>query len=522
MNPIPLNHNNLNSELIIGLVCAVGTETSQVIELLNERLGLAGYRVITIKVSRDIIPLLIDIEETDSQYDRYDRLMKAGNYCRGLHDDGSQSDDSVLALGVAAHIFALRSNSNSNSDSLDNSKGPHPLEKTAFIIDSVKRPEEVDKLRSIYPSGFVLIGIHADESRRRSHLIDNLGMSDDQARELIERDSEEIEIDHGQRVNETFHLADFFIKVCDNRDTLRCDITRLVELWFGNPFLTPTFDEYAMFLAFSAGLRSADLSRQVGAVVTKDRQVLSTGANECPRSGGGLYWASRSESNSNCIGDEPNGRDYRRKEGDSNRAEQNRIIDLIVKGIKEKLPELTNCDALTEVLRNSPLRDLTEFGRVVHAEMEALLSCSRQGVSTIGTTLYSTTFPCHNCAKHIVAAGVKKVVFVEPYSKSKAMKFHDDSIVHADENADNRQGKVIFEPFVGVGPRRFFEIFSMNLGSSYALKRKDKDTGKPIDWRITKADLRLQMRPYSYLELEAIATIQFGKKQKYAKDRSES
>ena len=44
-----------------------------------------------------------------------------------------------------------------------------------------------------------------------------------------------------------------------------------------------------------------------------------------------------------------------------------------------------------------------------HAEMEALLSCARSGVSTRGATLYSTTFPCHNCAKHIIAAGVARV-----------------------------------------------------------------------------------------------------------------
>ena len=60
----------------------------------------------------------------------------------------------------------------------------------------------------------------------------------------------------------------------------------MVDLWFGNPFITPTFDEHAMFLAFSAALRSADLSRQVGAVITKDSQILSAGANDCPKAGG--------------------------------------------------------------------------------------------------------------------------------------------------------------------------------------------------------------------------------------------
>lgn len=43
-------------------------------------------------------------------------------------------------------------------------------------------------------------------------------------------------------------------------------------------------------------------------------------------------------------------------------------------------------------------------------------------------TLYSTTYPCHGCAKHIVAAGISEVVYYEPYPKSRALALHDDSI----------------------------------------------------------------------------------------------
>jgi len=155
------------------------------------------------------------------------------------------------------------------------------------------------------------------------------------------------------------------------------------------------------------------------------------------------------------------------------------------------------------------IRDLTEYGRVVHAEMEALLSCSRGGFSTAGTTLYCTTFPCHNCAKHIIAAGVLRVVYVEPYPKSKALQFHDDSI--ARDGGVSQDGMVRFEPFVGIGPRRFFDLFSMRLGASYSLIRKEDATGKPKPWSIERAQLRIQMRPASYLELEEEAVKAFGK-----------
>lgn len=518
-----LTNDELDSELVIGLVSAVGTESGLVIELLRERLGRAGYRVEVVKVSRDVIPRLYNVEDPGSdQFKRYSDLMDAGNKCRELGNEQNPPDDAVLAIGAATYIAARRRvlSSMEQPDTQDASTGVsivegNPLPKTAFIIDSLKRPEEVEKLRIIYPSGFILLGIHAEEARRKRHLVDNKGMTDEGAVKLIQRDRQEDEIDHGQRVNATFHLADFFVQVTDNHDRLRGDIQRLVGLWFGNPFVTPTFDEYAMFIAFSAALRSADLSRQVGAVIARNREILSTGANECPKAGGGLHWPMRNPE-TGCIDDHPRGRDHTRG-GDSNRIEQLQIIERIIKEAKQEDPTFDG-ETLSKVLKKSGIRDITEFGRVVHAEMEALLSCARNGISTVGTTLLCTTFPCHNCAKHIVAAGVGRVVYVEPYSKSKALEFHDDSIISAGQDTQKNREMVLFEPFVGVGPRRFFELFSTNLGSSYPLVRKISDTGEKKEWRIEEAQLRLQMKPLSYLGLELLACEAFGKKAAFKAD----
>jgi deoxycytidylate deaminase len=154
------------------------------------------------------------------------------------------------------------------------------------------------------------------------------------------------------------------------------------------------------------------------------------------------------------------------------------------------------------VLKDSRIGDLTEFGRVVHAEMEALLSCARNNCSCRGATLYGTTFPCHNCAKHIIAAGITRVVFVEPYPKSKAVEFHSDSLVLG---FSEQERAVRFEPFVGVGPRRFFDLFSMGLSSGYPVVRKEKRTGNVIEWKPENARLRLQLMPLSYLQLETLA-----------------
>ena len=60
--------------------------------------------------------------------------------------------------------------------------------------------------------------------------------------------------------------------------------------------------------------------------------------------------------------------------------------------------------------------------------MDALLSAGREGVSTVGTRLFVTTFPCHYCARHIVGAGVYEVQYIEPYPKSLALELHNDAI----------------------------------------------------------------------------------------------
>jgi deoxycytidylate deaminase len=494
-DPIEKRH-NVDSELVIGLVGAVGTDLKRVRELVTESLNRIGYEVITVKISKDVIPFFGAVEyEDNNESERIEKLMDAGNRARER-----SGDDSVLALGAASVIASNRK----ADDRL-------PIPRTAFIIDSLKRPEEVERLRKIYPGGFVLLGVHAEESRRISKLRLR-DVSEEKAMQLIRRDADENVRKHGQRLEKTFYLSDFFLRLDGNDDLLQSEIRRLVELLFGYPFWTPSFDEYAMFFAFAAALRSADLSRQVGAVIARDQQILSTGANDCPKSGGGLYWPERDQEG--ILKDASEGRDYMRG-FDSNRKVQNDIIDKLAKLGKEKGIDEGQLRSIL-ASKESPISDLTEYGRVVHAEMDALTGCGRAGIPTVGATLYCTTFPCHNCAKHIVAAGIARVVYIEPYEKSKASEFHQDAIVFGAGGPEN--GKVRFEPFIGIGPRRFFDLFSMNLSSGYDLVRKKKgsQTGESAEWKPDMARPRLQMLPSTYLDLELEAVGLFKQKIKPA------
>lgn len=473
-----MNNTYSNSELVIGLVGAVGTDLEPVTKIIKDRLQAFNYTSDEIRVSRQIIGELSEVSISADSYERISSYMTEGNKIRE-----KSKDNSALALGIAAKINQLRPLSEDN---------PEPLKKKAFIVNSLKHPEEVQRLRQIYSNGFYLIGVYADEKRRFEFLTKNLRIEPTNASALIERDADESE-KFGQHTRDTFHLSDFFVHYDGNSDKFHNDLWRILDLIFGKPYVTPTFDEYAMFMAFSASLRSADLSRQVGAVIAKNKNIISTGANDIPKAGGGLYWPEYNTEKTEIV-DAEDGRDYKHGE-DSNAVEKRKIIDDIL----NKIPEPQR-EEFKKYLEKSKIKDITEYGRVVHAEMEAILACARSRTGINNADLYCTTFPCHNCAKHIIASGISRVVYVEPYPKSKAFEFHSDSI--STEKTNNNH--VTFEPFVGVGPRSFFNLFSMNLGSGYPLKRKNKD-GTIIDWKETNGRLRMQMLPCSYLELEALA-----------------
>lgn len=472
-------------DLIIGIVSAVGTEYKHVTDTLKNRLDGFGYEVKEVRVS-SCLPNF----SKSGEYERIKHYMHEGNVIRSR-----SNNNAIMAAGAAKKISEARNTTNP---------------KQAFIVNSLKHPDEVEFLRKIYGDGFYLIGIHADEKRRRNYLTEDKSLTQEQANELIRIDEDE-NISYGQKTRDTYHLSDFFINLSSNDDYTKNSLQRFLELIFSNPYKNPTFDEFAMFMAFNSSVRSGDLSRQVGAVISREQQILATGANDVPEAGGGLYWAEIDEATGK-VEDIADGKDYKR-ERDSNKQAQIEIIQEITKNLIERnLVCQDNKGELEELLKKSKISDLTEFGRVVHAEMDALLSCGRAGIPTIGSTLYCTTFPCHNCAKHIIASGIKRVVYVEPYPKSRALDFHSESIYLKSDLAESTEKTnelVSFEPFTGVGPRRFLDLFSMSLGSGAKLRRKDKN-GKTIDWDKSSAPIRTPLVAKSYLEVEQAAAAMWN------------
>ncbi|HTB48125.1 MAG TPA: deaminase, partial [Acetobacteraceae bacterium] len=266
----------------------------------------------------------------------------------------------------------------------------------------------------------------------------------------------------------------------------------------------PTHDEYGMYLAKSVSLRSSDLSRQVGAAIFRPSgEVATTGCNEVPKFGGGTYW----------IGDKGDARDFVQG-SDPNEMRKNQvlvdIIDRLHKGghLSDKLMTVNDPNEISKLLleqvgpnsiSDSKVMDLLEFGRIVHAEMSALSDAARKGISVENATLYCTTFPCHICAKLIVAAGIAKVVYLEPYPKSYASELHGDAI---SVEADAPTAKVAFNAFLGMSPYRYRDLFEK--------RKRNDETGPSQRWNEGEARPVINSLYPSYFRAEAYVVGTLG------------
>ena len=132
----------------------------------------------------------------------------------------------------------------------------------------------------------------------------------------------------------------------------------------------PSWDEYFLEVAKLVSKRATCLRRSVGAVVVKDKRILSTGYNGAPS---GIK---------HCIE---------------------------VGCMRQKL--------------KVPSGERHELCRALHAEQNALIQASLYGISVKGSTIYATCQPCVICAKMLINAGIKEIVVAEGYPDKMAMDF---------------------------------------------------------------------------------------------------
>ncbi|ETA67603.1 MAG: dCMP deaminase [Methanolobus sp.] len=136
----------------------------------------------------------------------------------------------------------------------------------------------------------------------------------------------------------------------------------------------PSIDEYFLEIATVVAKRSTCLRNRVGAVIARDKRILSTGYNGAPRNMEHCL-------DIGCI------------------RQQNNIAS----GTRH------------------------EKCRAVHAEQNAIIQAALHGVSTDGATLYCTHQPCILCAKMIINSNIKKVVYIQPYPDADSLVFFEES-----------------------------------------------------------------------------------------------
>ncbi len=125
----------------------------------------------------------------------------------------------------------------------------------------------------------------------------------------------------------------------------------------------PSWDAYFMDIASLVARRSTCLRRAVGAVIVKDKRILSTGYNGAPS---GIAHCCET----GCL--------------------------------RERL--------------SVPSGERHELCRGIHAEQNAIIQAAYHGVSIRDATLYCTNLPCSICAKMIINAGIRSIVYLSGYA----------------------------------------------------------------------------------------------------------
>lgn len=457
----------LSSELIIAFVGPVASGVSTSAKILKRKLEtLYGYEVPEIiKISdfiKDNAHKVGASLSVGNLADRISSYQDAGNKLR------EKFGRNALAKYAIKSISSIRHSDGFESVEIDGEPDAQvPISKRrVYIIDSLKHPDECLQLREIYGSIFWMVGVSAADHVRQERL-KSMGVSQASLYSLLNRDMGE-KAEFGQKVRKVFASCDYFIRNDDeNRDNIESNVGRFLDVLFEAEIINPTWEESSMFHAATAASKSACMSRQVGAaLVDSEGELISVGWNDVPRFGGGLYESQKGLGEDN--------RCFRwREKACHNDYEKLLIEDRVVKGIREQYAkkaasaplkkgsrqvplELTE-EEIHQALADSGISSLIEFSRAIHAEMAAILAVARdKRHSLCNGVLVVTTYPCHNCARHIVAAGIKAVIYMEPYEKSLAIKLHPDSISEDEREA----GKCHFKQFQGFAPRHILDLFS--------------------------------------------------------------
>ena len=371
-------------------------------------------------------------------------------------------------------------------------KDPNVRNGDAIIIDGIKNEGEIKTLRQ-FPFFFLFSVQSNDENRLNRYKKNKVVNSDAEFEKVDSRDKFE-EFDYGQQVKRCNYLADIIIlnqniiSKADSKGRRRFvrDIyekyVKLVEALAGGDKsveVMPSIDELCMTTAYVMSKMSSCIKRKVGSIIVDKNEklgignrgqitaipnIVSSGYNEVPI---GSYSCIFHPQYQMCYRDYLQEKHAKKLKYCPNCGEQinisiecpycNKIHDTYIKFCPESQKEIedkfkcSKCDATVfkDFLpgeKNTPGK-LLDMCRALHAEELALLNLIKSGKSSQqNLTLYVTTQPCNLCANKIVSAGIKKVVFDEPYFMKESAEILT-------------QGGVAVERFQGVKSSAYFKLY---------------------------------------------------------------
>ncbi len=470
---MPRLNERLTEELVIALVGPVGSGCTSAYQLLqsifqDDYSYVVHYYLLSDYISQGAKLVGAAPPGNLKGAERIDAMQTIGDKLR-------QACGNSYLAAKAVEKIAEKRDVEGFGKTADGQSVPKKL-RQVHIIDSIKHPEELKLLRATYGEIFWLVGIFAPLAVREQRLMFQQHLDKAAIGAIVQRDYTENE-DHGQKVRDVFYQADFFVRNDqENTSRFRQELDRFIEVIFGGLVHTPTLDESSMYAAYAEAAKSACLSRQVGAaIVSRGGELIGLGRNDVPRFGGGLY----SEDDKEC--------DHRCHAWQDRRCHNDKKKDGLYQQIFARLSKAgllvgaTSADEVTKVLMGTDVRALIEYSRAVHAEMDAITSVARtHKAGILDGTLYSTTFPCHSCARHIVASGLRRVFFIEPYPKSLATELHSDAVSES-EGDDGK--KVLFLQYSGIAPKNVLKLFNVGLtrkDRGGKLKQFNKKTATPV------------------------------------------
>lgn len=258
-----------------------------------------------------------------------------------------------------------------------------------LIVDSIRNTEEIKELREL--PGFILIGVDALEETRFARMLARNRPGDPKTLEEFRKTNEDLEIEHGQRVQKCMKMADCILVNNVAIEQMHKKIDKLLKDFGFDKLGRLGVDEYFLKIASVVAERSTCKRHNIGAIAVKDKKILTTGYNGAPA---GL----KDCLELGCLRDELN----------------------ISSGTRH------------------------EICRAIHAEQNVIIQAALHGISLEGAVIYCTHTPCVLCTKMLVNAKIKKFVTYGDYADKEFLKLFRDAGIEL-EKKDKPQDRIYFK-----------------------------------------------------------------------------